>query len=274
MARISEKMFRELVDLVYRESGIVLRDKRELVEARLASLCRKKNFKGPEEVLERLKKDKTGDSLVELLDQVSTNLTFFFRETAHFDFLKNVLLPEMVRRKSTRRQNRIRLWSAACSSGEEPYSMAITVREFLGDDKNWDIKILATDISTKVLRKGMAGQYSREEVIKAPKTIVQRYFNRTGDRLNPKYEVKDELKQMVVFRRLNLLDKSYPFSGSFDLIVCRNVMIYFDVPTKQWLLEQFHHYLEDGGYLFTGHAESLSSFDHLFQRVQVAVYRK
>ncbi|MFH1135813.1 MAG: protein-glutamate O-methyltransferase CheR [Pseudomonadota bacterium] len=267
-------MFQELVAIVYRESGIVLADKRELLDARMASLCRKKGYSGPEEVLARLKADASGDALIELLDQVSTNLTFFFREPAHFNFTTKKLLPDLVAQKKAQRTNRVRFWCAACSSGEEPYSLAITAREYLGDQGAWDLKILATDISTKVLRKAIEGRYAKQEVLKAPPTIVQKYFERGGSRDETIYQVKDDIKRMVIFRRLNLLDNSYPFKGLFDLIVCRNVMIYFDNHTKQELLRRFHRYLSPGGYLFTGHAESLASYEHLFQRVQVAVYRK
>ena len=274
MAQVSDKIFNELVDIVYRESGIVLQDKRELVDARLASLSRKKGYKGPEEIIQRLRNDSSGDALVELLDQVSTNLTFFFREPAHFDILARVIIPELLAKKRAKRQNRIRFWSAACSSGEEPYSLAMTALDALNNDTSWDLKILATDISTKVLRKGMEGKYSRQEVLKAPPAVIQKYFDRHGDRQSPVYQVKDEVRRLVSFRRLNLLGESYPFSGSFDLIVCRNVMIYFDGPTKEGLLRHFHRYMVDGGYLFTGHAESLTSYEHLFKRVQVAVYRK
>ena len=274
MGQVPDKIFQELVDIVYRESGIVLRDKKELVDARLASLSRKKGYKSPEEIIRRLRNDTSGDALVELLDQVSTNLTFFFREPAHFDFLAGVLIPELLARKRSKRDNRLRFWSAACSSGEEPYSLAMTALDAMNNDSSWDLKILATDISTKVLRKGMDGQYSRQEVLKAPSAIIQKYFNRMGDRQNAVYQVKDEVRRLVSFRRLNLLSDSYPFSGRFDLIVCRNVMIYFDGPTKEGLLKRFHKYMEDGAYLFTGHAESLTSYEHLLKRVQVAVYRK
>jgi chemotaxis protein methyltransferase CheR len=274
LSRISDKLFKDLVDLVYRESGIVLRDKRELVDARLASLARKKGYSGPEDIIRRLRNDSNGDALIELLDQVSTNLTYFFREPAHFDFMGKSFFPEIMSQKKTRKQNRIRIWSAACSSGEEPYSLAITAREAMGDDTSWDLKILATDISTRMLRKGIDGRYNRQEVMRAPGQLISKYFSRTGDRQQPVYQLKDDIRRMVTFRRLNLLQDSYPFSGLFDLIVCRNVMIYFDHPTKQDLLKRFHRYLDNGGYFFCGHAESLTSHEHLFKRVQVAVYRK
>ncbi len=274
MNTIPEKIFQQIVDIVYKESGIVLQDKRELLEARMASLSRKRGYGSVQEILDRLKSDNTGQAVVELLDQVSTNLTFFFREPAHFDFVSKVFLPQLMLRKKAQRNNQIRLWSAACSSGEEPYSLAITVKEQLGDDNSWDVKILATDISTKVLKKAIDGKYSRHEVMKAPPGTIQKYFERGGDRNSPVYSVRPEIKNMLVFRRLNLLQDSYPFSGKFDLIMCRNVMIYFDHATKQDLLKKFHRYMNDGGYLMTGHAESLTSFESIFKRIQVAVYQK
>jgi chemotaxis protein methyltransferase CheR len=150
----------------------------------------------------------------------------------------------------------------------------MVAHEYLGNDQSWDFRILATDISTKVLRKAIAGRYTRQEVLKAPPGLIQKYFIRTGDRQHPVYEVTSEIKRLVAFRRLNLLEQAYPFRGPFDLIICRNVMIYFDAPTKSELLRRFNRYLDDDGYFFTGHAESLASFEHIFRRVQVAIYRK
>ncbi|MDY6850863.1 MAG: protein-glutamate O-methyltransferase [Thermodesulfobacteriota bacterium] len=274
MAKKQQKIFKRIIDIVYRESGIVLKDKPELLEARLAGLARKKGYSGPQDILERLESDETGEAVIELLDQVSTNLTYFFREPAHFDFVSKVFLPRLLAGKKARREQRIRFWSAACSSGEEPYSLAMTVREHLAGETGWDVKILATDISTKVLQKGIEGRYSRQEVLRASPQIVQSFFNRKGDHKNPIYEVTDEIKEMVTFRRLNLLDDSYPFTTPFDLIVCRNVMIYFDFKTKQALLRRFHKYMGEGAVLFTGHSESLYGFEHFFHRVQVAVYQK
>ena len=274
MTHIPDKIFHEMIDIVYRESGIVLHDKRELLEARLASLSRKKGYSSPKEILERLTADQTGEALIEFLDQVSTNLTYFFREPAHFDFVSKVLLPGLLARKKARREKRIRFWCAACSSGEEPYSLAMITRDYIGDHGQWDIKILGTDISTRMLNKAIRGSYTRQEVMKVPATLIQKYFHRTGDRNKAEYHVRNEIKNMVTIRRLNLLQENYPFQGRFDLILCRNVMIYFDTKTKQALLARFHRYLDDGGYMFTGHAESLSGHEHLFKRIQVAVYQK
>lgn len=274
MTKIEEQTFRDIVDIVYKESGIVLHDKRELVEARIASLCRKKKYKGPEDFLQRLKNDESGQVRIELLDQVSTNLTFFFREEAHFDYLAQVILPELAVTKKAKNSKRIRIWSAACSSGEEPYSLAMVITDFFHDLRAWDIKILATDISTKMLAKAQIGEYSKEDVTKTSPQMIQRHFDRIGDRENSVYRIKEELRSLVVFRRLNLLEQEYPFSGLFDVVVCRNVMIYFDNATKETLLNRFYRYMNKNAYLFTGHAESLSGYEHYFKRVKVAIYKK
>ena len=150
----------------------------------------------------------------------------------------------------------------------------MTAAEYLKDLSAWDFKILATDISTKMLYKASEGRYTKQEVLKVPNSIVSTYFDRFGKRPHEEFVVKDEIKRSISFRRLNLLQDEYPFNGPFDLIVCRNVMIYFDDQTKAGLLENFHRYLAKGGYLFTGHSESLFRYEHLMKRIQVAVYRK
>jgi len=274
LTKIDRKTFDQIERIVYRESGIVLKDKQELVESRIASLCRKKGYDGPADFLIHLKKDKGGSVLIELLDKMSTNLTYFFREPAHFKFLADVFLPELMAKKKKRGSDKIRIWCAACSSGEEPYSLAMVVRDSWNDIDSWDFKILGTDISTRMLREASLGEYSRADLQKVPPAMTQRYFTRSGNRHEQVYKISDEIRRMVVFQRLNLLGESFPFSGLFDLIVCRNVMIYFDQATKESLLGTFHRYMLDGACLFTGHAESISGYHHLFKRVQVAVYKK
>ena len=213
MNSISEEEFKALVNLVYQESGIVLNNKRELVDARLASLSRKEGYKSPGEFLRKLKSDHTGESLVELLDQVSTNLTYFYREPAHFEFLSKVLLPDLIAAKKHSSQPSDPFLSAACSSGEEPYSLAMTVLDKLGDASGWDFKILATDISTKMLRKGIQGRYTRQEVLRAPPDLISRYFHRVGIRNSRTTMWPAEVKKRVAFRRLNLLQTATLFRG-------------------------------------------------------------
>ena len=274
MTKIDSKTFDQIVKVVYQESGIVLNDKQELVEARIASLCRKMGYNGAGDFLGRLKNDQDGSVLIELLDKISTNLTYFFREPAHFKFLSDVFLPELLAKKRKQGSNRVRFWCAACSSGEEPYSLAMVVRDFWDDINDWDFKILGSDISTKMLREASRGEYSSADVEKVSLPMKQRYFTRFGNRHEQNFRINDEIKQMVVFRRINLLGESFPFSGLFDLIICRNVMIYFDQGKKETLLGRFHQYMLDGAYLFTGHAESISGYHHLFKRIKVAIYKK
>ncbi|MBW1710525.1 MAG: protein-glutamate O-methyltransferase CheR [Deltaproteobacteria bacterium] len=274
MSRINNVTFRRIVDIVYKESGIVLENKQELVEARLISLCRKQGYESPEAFLKLLKKDRTGSLLVELLNQVSTNVTHFFREKAHFDFVIRTLMPKLEVKKKTEGSNRVRFWSAACSSGEEPYSLAMAIHHYRAGNAEWDLKILATDISTQALQKARQGLYSRQEVKKTPPHLYKRYFSLIDNHDDPVYKISDEIKQMIAFRRLNLLKEDYPFSGLFDLIMCRNVMIYFDTQTKEALMKRFRKYLHPGGILIIGHTESLTGYEKYFKRVGIGIYEK
>ena len=272
---ISDGDFKRLVDLVYREAGITLQQKRDLVNARLATIVRKKRLSGPKEIIQQLEEDKTGTALVELIDALSTNVTHFFREDHHFKFMKETLLPELVKKKKAENDTTIRIWSAASSTGTEPYSIAIVVKEFFGSLLGWDLKILATDISTKVLNIGAKGIYPSKEVQTVPKVYLTRYFSRIGGRNEDEgYQVNSELRNMVTFRRFNLLSDQYPFTRKFDLIFCRNVMIYFDQPTKKKILNSLISNLHKSGYLFTGHAESLGRSVQGVKHVEPAIYIK
>ncbi len=272
---ITDREFSKLVDLVYREAGITLFQKRDLVNARLATMVRKKKLSGPQEILQNLENDKTGASLVELIDALSTNVTHFFREDHHFKFMKDIFLPNLVKKKKAENDKTIRIWSAACSTGTEPYSIAIVVKEFFDSLRDWNLKILATDISTKVLGIGEMAVYAEKEVQTVPKAYLAKYFIKEGRRREGKnYQVKDDIKNIVVFRRFNLLTPQYPFTRKFDLIFCRNVMIYFDQPTKNKIVKNFILNLHKSGYLFTGHAESLGRSMQGLKHVEPAVYIK
>jgi chemotaxis protein methyltransferase CheR len=272
---ISDEEFKTLVELVYREAGIMLRQKRDLVNARLATLVRKKKFSGPREIIQQLLDDKTGTVLVELIDALSTNVTNFFREDHHFNFMREKFLPDLVKRKKAGKDTTIRIWSAACSTGTEPYTIAIVAKEFFNSFLGWDFKILATDISTKVLEIGERGIYSLKDVQSVPKTLLIRYFTKMGGRkVENTYQVNQEIRSVVTFRRFNLLTPEYPFARQFDLIFCRNVMIYFDQSTKTQILYSFQKHLHPQGYLFTGHAESLGRAVKGFRHVEPAIYAR
>ncbi|MBI5186179.1 MAG: protein-glutamate O-methyltransferase CheR [Nitrospinae bacterium] len=230
---------------------------------------------GPREIIQRLVDDRTGTVLVELIDALSTNVTHFFREDHHFKFMREKLLPDLVKRKKASGDATIRIWSAACSTGTEPYTIAIVVKEFFDSFLGWDFKILATDISTKVLGIGAKGIYSTKDLETVPKTYLTRYFRKIGGRHEEGgYQVNPELRNLVTFRRFNLLTQDYPFTRKFDLIFCRNVMIYFDQPTKNQILQSMQKHLHASGYLFTGHAESLGRAVKGFKHVEPAIYIK
>ncbi len=209
---------------------------------------------------------------MELINSLSTNVTEFFREPRHFEFLTRQLLPRLIEQKRRAGKRRLRAWSAGCSSGEEPYSLAMTLLEALGPERSqWDVKVLATDISTRAMAVAETGVYPRERVRSVPPHHHAACLS--SERLNGELvvAVNPAVRELVSFRRLNLISP-WPFSGSFDFIFCRNVMIYFDRPTQQRLVARFYERVERGGMLFTGHAESLTGVEHAFRYVEPTIY--
>jgi len=205
---------------------------------------------------------------------MSTNLTKFFREEEHFNFLNKTVLPALLSQKRANDERHIRVWSAGCSSGEEAYSLGITLLNHIDSPLVWDIKILATDISTDILKMAADGIYEKEKVDNIPKQLFNIYFDKEGQEVNSRYCIKPLLRNLLTFRRLNLIDDKYPFKGKFDFIFCRNVMIYFDKKTQEKIVNRFYNHLEDGGYLFIGHSESLNGVKSPFKYKLPAVYRK
>ncbi len=271
---LSEQEFEQFSKLVYTHCGIDLHDgKKELVRARLSKLIRSGNFGSFSDYYDYVIADSTGAAISELTDSISTNLTSFFREPQHFAFLTQTLVPEMLRRKTGHNTRRIRAWSAGCSSGEEPYSIAITLLEALRGHADWDLKILATDISRKILNRAQQGQYDDERVSTIPPTVKSKYLHAKRHNGQHLYHVVPALKEIIVFKYLNLME-NWPFQGPIDFIFCRNVMIYFDKPTQQRLVNRYWQVLERGGYLFTGHSESLTGIDHKFRYIQPTIYKK
>jgi chemotaxis protein methyltransferase CheR len=260
--------FAKIRRLAYDTFGLDLRAGKEtLVSARLGKHIRKSGCRSFDEYYQHVVEDSTGEALIQLIDALTTNHTSFFREPAHFDFLRKTFLPEWTKRGS------IDIWSAACSTGEEPYSIAMCILEELGEVTSSKVRILATDISTRALAAAEKGIYPAErfEVLSA---MQLRNFWLRGERdWAGSYRAKKEMRALIEFRRLNLLE---PVSqiGHFPLIFCRNVMIYFDKPTQQRVLDCLAGCLEPGGYLLTGHAESLTGVEHGLRYVQPAVYRK
>jgi chemotaxis protein methyltransferase CheR len=270
-AEITEAQFESISRTVRELCGINLHTgKKELVKARLGKRLRALGLADFGQYLDHVARDASGDELALMLDLLSTNLTYFFREPQHLAYLRADVLPEVLSRHQTDR--RLRIWSAGCSSGEEPYSIAITLAETMPDLDRWDVAILATDLSSRVLRAAREGVYSRERMRQSPAGAMGKYLlSVPGER--DAFRVRDDLRAMVQFARLNLM-AGWPMKGPFDVIFCRNVMIYFDKPTQARLVERFWEILSPGGTLFIGHSESLAGVRHRFQYVHPTVYRK
>ena len=271
---LSEKDFRQISDLVYDHCGINLHEgKKELVRARLAKRLRMGRFNSFSEYLDYVLEDESGKEFSVLIDSLSTNLTSFFREPQHFEFLQKQFIPQLLERKSKNRNSKIRAWSAGCSSGEEPYSIAIALLDSLQGRGKWDVKILATDISTRVIQTAKSGIYDEQRI--SPVSPAQKSKYLINHRQNGKrvFQVTNELKEIVFFSYLNLME-NLPIKVPLDFIFCRNVMIYFDKPTQSRLVNKFWNLLDSGGILFTGHSESLTGIEHKFKYVQPTIYMK
>ena len=270
---ITDREFKLIRELVYSRFGIALGDqKRSLVVGRLNKIIRQGGFRSFKEYYDYVVEDSSGKAILTLIDRISTNHTFFYRENDHFEYFVKTALPASLNIQRSMRKDDFRIWVAGCSSGEEPYTLGMLLMEALGKDfKKWKTGILATDISTQALEKSVAGIYSAENVAHLPKTLQNKYFKRI-DKAN--YEVVDDLKKLITYRRLNLMRPNYPFKKKFHHIFCRNVMIYFDRPTRDDLVRKFYQYTEPGGFLFIGHSETLGRDDAYYQYIKPAIYRK
>jgi chemotaxis protein methyltransferase CheR len=264
-------VFAQFREIVYKSSGIALSEGKEsLVSARVAKRMRSLGLASHEEYLKYLRNDKTQAELVQLLDVISTNVTSFFRESDHFDFLT-----QLVSGWLAGGQRRFRFWSAASSTGEEPYTLAMVINEALrGYEVDW--KILATDISTRVLDACRQGVYRQASIKTIPERLVKQYFEarKTGPDGEKEYAVKNELKSHISFQRLNLSTPPFPMNGPFDVVMCRNVMIYFDNHVRGNLLAEAYRLIKPGGFLMVGHAESLTGMMSRFKTVRPSIYSK
>lgn len=268
--RITPEEFRTFSVYVKDNFGINLTDKKKtLVTSRLNSVVEKHGYESFTAYFNHVASDASGKSVIELLNRITTNHTFFYREKKHFEFLQEDVLPELVQRE--RHERDLRIWSAGCSSGEEPYTLAMILSEFLGPDRRlWDTKILATDISTSALLKAKAGVYAKRSLEELPALWRVKYLEPYEKEF---LRVSESLRGELILRRFNLMNP-FPFKRKFHVIFCRNVMIYFDAPTKAALVEKFHRHLEPGGYLFIGHSESIDRSRSDFRYIRPAVYRK
>jgi chemotaxis protein methyltransferase CheR len=266
--------FEFIRSLVYERSRINLSpEKRELVAARLGKRLRATRTASVGEYCRILKAPGNEAELSRLIDVISTHHTFFFREKEHFEVIRSRIVPEMLARRKTECWPSLRAWSAACSSGEECYSLAITLSECLRGT-SWPWHIEGTDISDEVLEQARAAIYSTEAVSRVPRELGREHFQRGIGRQSGNFRVKEKLRSRVAFHQHNLLGDPPPFSEAFHIILCRNVMIYFDRPTQEELVHRLANMLIPGGYLLVGHSESLASVKHGLLSIGPAVYRR
>lgn len=270
MIEITEKEFIELSGYIQQNYGIHLkREKKTLVMGRLHNVLLESNCKSFTQYFELLQSDTSGKSVTELINKITTNHTFFMREVDHFDYFRESILPNL---EKTIGDKDLRIWSAGCSSGEEPSTLAMIIDDYFGKDKMWwDTKILATDISEQVLKKAKAGQYSNEQISSLPMNWKINYFKKISSENSV---LVDNIRKEIIYRKFNLMNESFPFKKKFHVIFCRNVMIYFDNKTKIELVNKFYEMTEPGGYLFIGHSESLNREQTRYKYVLPAVYRK
>lgn len=270
---ITEAEYGFICTLVYDQSRIQLGpNKKELVMARLSKRLRALGLKTYGEYCQFLKTKQGEEELGDLIDAMSTNHTFFFRERQHFDFLRDVVLPNNAPREGA--SPSVHIWSAACSSGEEPYSLALLLADYYAGKPAAKWTIDCTDISTKILKKAQEAIFPGERLKDVPPAMVEKYFQKGMGEWEGHYRVRDDVKKHLTFQRLNLLGARYPFKEPYDVIVCRNVMIYFDKKTQEELVNKFWPLLKPGGYLFIGHAESLTGTQHQYKMIKPAIYQK
>jgi chemotaxis protein methyltransferase CheR len=266
---MEESTFNTFREIVYDRSGISINaNKIALVTARVGKRMRELGMDDDRAYLKHIVEDESGEEIVHLLDVISTNVTSFFREGQHFE-----LVGEYFEKWYEAGQRRFRFWSAASSSGEEPYTLAMTLLERL-DGRSAEIKILATDISTRILRKAIRGVYPAAKVETVPPALRSRYFEACATEKGTAFSISAQVRELIAFRRLNLSQVPFPMSGPMDAIFCRNVMIYFDNLVRKRLLDEAFRLLKPGGYLFVGHAESLTGMLSGFKPVVPSVYVK
>lgn len=260
---LGKNEFNRVRKMLHSYSGIYLHEGKEaLVRARLMKRVRKLGMGSFWEYLDFVETDETGGEFLSLVDVLTTNKTSFFREKQHYDFLVEEIIPQMSGRE-------YKWWSAGCSSGEEPITLAMTLLEQKEFMRKFSVKMMATDLSRDILQRAKSGVYPPEKIRDLPEYFLQKYFYQQEEG----FEVKPVVRELITYGRLNLLER-WPMKGPFHVIMCRNVMIYFNRQTQMELVSKFYDLLEPGGYLFLGHSESVSGKDHGFVNINPAVYQK
>lgn len=265
---LTNKDFVRLTDFMYNNYGINLKNKKTLIETRLVLMVKNLGYADFKSYIDNLMQDKSGEQVSILVDKLTTNFTYFMREEKHFDFLNEEVIQPALKKPPI---GGVKIWSAASSTGEEPYGIAMLVSSILGRTPKLRVSITASDISKNALKQAKAGIYSEDKIAKLPQLWVKNYFRKINDK---NYEVIEEVKKAIEYKYFNLNSKIGWERGKYDVIFCRNVMIYFDNSTNKELSNRLYDSLKPGGYLIIGMSESLSNLDTKFERVKPSVYRK
>lgn len=262
-------------ELIRERTGIALGDdKRSLIQNRLSKRLRALGMASFREYHDALRADPEGAEMVRFSDVVTTNKTSFYREPHHFEFMANTWLPELMQRANHGGRRRIRVWSAACSSGEEPYTIACTILDTLGSHAmGWDVRILATDLSTKVLDAARSGMYTLDKAQTIPTEVLKRHFLRGTGSNEGIVRVRSTTRDLITFAQLNFIAPTWPIRAKFDLVFCRNALIYFDRPTQQKIVRRLADHIEPGGYLILGHSECVHGWFADLHPIGSTVYR-
>ena len=274
---IEDKEFNFLKDIIYEKTGIALAPhKKIMLQSRLNIRLRQNQMSNFADYVQKLKTDKSfyNSEIPEIINRITTNKTDFFRENHHFEYLKKTYLPSFEEKNKLSSRKKLRVWCSACSTGEEPYSIAITILEYLQNKASWDVKIYASDIDTNVLETAKKGIYKEDRVAIIPNPLKEKYFTSNKKGAETEYTVKPILKSIIEFKKINLLEDPYPINESMDLIFCRNVIIYFDKNTQKKIFTAFEKLLLDQGILIIGHSETLFGISEAFKFLGQTVYQK
>ncbi len=267
---MTEKEFERLYHFLKSRYGIDMSNKKEIVNGRLENYVRIQGYKSYTEYINAVESDITGNLEKKLVNLLTTNHTYFMREFEHFDFMRNTVLPYLKNKEAKSRD--LAIWCGASSSGEEPYMLAMLLKDFFGlEAEKWDTKVLATDISTEMLRQAITGVYTQEQVEALPEYWKGRFMKEIPGQ--DKYQMTKEIKDEIIFRQFNLMDP-FPFHRKMHVIFLRNVMIYFDSDTRAVLVRKLYDLLEPGGYLFIGRTETIDRSVAPFQMIQPSIFRK
>jgi chemotaxis protein methyltransferase CheR len=274
---IEDKEFNYLKDIVYEKTGISLAPhKKIMLQSRLNIRLRQNQLTSFVEYVTKLRNDKAflNAEIPEIINRITTNKTDFFRENHHFEYLKTTTFPQLEEKAKTTGRRKIRIWSSASSTGEEPYTLAMTVMDYFIGKPGWDIKIYASDIDTNVLETAQRGTYREERMAPVKLEHRTKYFTVKQTEKEKEFTAKPVLKELLIFKKINLLEEPYPIQEKIDIIFCRNVIIYFDKPTQQKIFSQMERILVDDGILIIGHSETMFGISENFKFLGHTIYQK